>query len=283
MKKTPESTLGFAAKIYAFTLLAALLCFFLHFSVTMVLSISTTQKLGVRTSGALEDGRTLVVEEWNATADSAARRRVLIVDEDGNETLLEEKTLTEEGATGEPDILDDYPVTQSFSENIRSETDPFLKNVANWVAQILMLILFTAFPYSSVWYAGDHDRNSVQFGHRTGDALRGVKIGLLADIPAALAFLLLIVCKLTAAWPAYIVRYRWINVCFWPYFNQFIPSNVLNTAEVTWGAVAAMLPILLVLPLVTGIGYYLGYREISLRDRLVYTATGNRARPRRRS
>lgn len=284
--KTPKTTWGLAGKIYAFTLLTALMCFFLHLSITMMLSISSTELLGKRTSGVLEDGRTLIVEEWNATAEKNAYRRIFIVDGEGNETLLEEKEYidTEEGADSEEehDILADYPVTSTFSENIRSEVNPGLKNLSNWVAQLLMAILFIAFPYSNMWYAGDHDRNSVQFGHRADDPWRGVRIGLLADIPALLAWVGLIVCKVTDLYPLYIVRYRWVNVCFWPYFNQFIPGDVMNTADVSWGGTAAMLPILLALPLITGIGYILGYREVSLRDRLVYTATGKRARPRSR-
>lgn len=279
--KTPESTGGYAVKTFLFTLLAAVLCFFLNMSVTLVLSFSTTEKLGVRTSGSLEDGRTLVLEEIYAKGSAPAHRKIFIVDGAGNETVLEDKDVTEAGDTGE-ELLAQYPVTKSFSQNIRSETDPGLKNATNWVAQILMGILFLAFPYSNMWYLGDRDRNSVQFGHRVADAWRGVKVGLLASIPAVLAWIGLIVCKAAALAPSYVVYYRWMNVCFWPYFNSVIPATVLKTAEVTWGGVAAMLPILFILPLITGIGYHLGYREVSVRDRLVYVTTGKKPKRRKR-
>lgn len=279
--KLPETTGGYAVRTWLYTLLAAVLCFFLHMSVTMVLSISTTDVLGRRISGELSDGRTLVVEVMNATEESPEHRRIFIVEEDGSETLLEDKDVTEDGDTGD-DVIEPYDVVNSVTQNIRSETAPGLKRATNWVSQILMVILFAAFPYSNMWYLGDHDHNSAQFGHIRRDYARGVKIGLLADIPAVLAWVALIVCKLANIFPSYVVRYRWINVCFWPYFNHFIPSTVLKTAEVTWGGVAAMLPILLALPLTTGLGYFLGFKEFSVRDKLVYATTGKRVKRRRR-
>lgn len=279
--KLPETTGGYAVKTWLFTLLAALLCFFLNLSVTMVLSISTTTVLGMRNSGELADGRTLVVEVLYPTADAPEHRRIFIVDDDGTETVLEDKDVTEDGDTGK-DITDAYPVTQSYTQNIRSETDPGLKSATNWVAQILMGILFVAFPYSNLWYLGDHDRNAVQFGHADEDVWRGVKVGLLANLPALAAWVLLIISRAAAVWPQYIVLYRWMNVCFWPYFNHFIPGSVVQTAHVSWGGIFALIPLLLVLPLTTGLGYWLGYKEYSVRDHLVYATTGKRPKRRRR-
>ncbi len=279
--KLPETTGGYAVKTWLYTVLAALLCFFLNLSITMVLSISTTTVLGVRNSGELADGRTLVVEVTYPTADQPEHRRIFIVDQDGTETLLQDKDVTEDGDTGE-DITSQYPVSQNYTQNIRSETAPGLKSATNWVAQILMGILFVAFPYSNLWYLGDHDRNNVQFGHAAEDLFRGAKIGLLANIPSTLAWIVLVISRATGVLPSYIVRYRWMNIWFWPYFNHFIPGTVVKTAEVSWGGVFAMLPLLLVLPLTTGLGYLLGYKEFSVRDHLVYATTGKKPKRRRR-
>ena len=353
--KKPETTLGYAAKTFAFTALAALLCFFLHMSITMVLSIASTQVLGSRTGGVLEDGRTLVVEdllangdkgahrkvyilekddsetvlvdadvddlavlgtrrsgtledgraliveEWKATADKAARRKIFIRDAEGKETVLVDREVADENDTDEEilkqyptegdntiqiredeELLLQYPVTQGYKENIRSAVDPVMRNLSSSVAQILMLILFLAFPYSDMWYLGDSDRNNVQFGHRPEDKWRGAKIGLVASIPAILMWLVLVAGKLAGALPGFVKWYRWFNVCFWPYMDGVIPSTVMDPAAAPWGGVLAMLVAALLLPVITGVGYLLGYKEFSIRDRLVYTATGKKVKHRKR-
>lgn len=273
--KSNQTTPVLAVKAFAYTLLAAVLCFFLHLSITMALSISSTEKLGTRVRGTLEDGRALIVEEYTATADTPATRRVYIMDADGGEEVLTEHEIAEDD-DGDKALLEQYPITASYSENIRSDLSDSTRRTSNAVAQVLMAILFFAFPYSNMWYTGDHDRNSVQFGHQAADRWRGAKIGGLASIPAAAAWLVLVVGKLFGTLPGYVKWYRWMNVCFWPYFNCVIPSDVMNPSAVSWGGVAAMLPVLVALPLITGLGYYLGFRGVSVRDRLVYAATGKK-------
>lgn len=266
--KNPSTTVGMAVKIFLYSALAAVMCFFLHMSVTMALSIGSTQILGQRVGGVLEDGRTIVTETYNATAEKEAYTKAYILEEDGTEIPI----AVEE--------LDQYPITQSYKENIRTAVDPAMKAITDWVAQILMAILFLAFPYSTLWYMGDHDRNQVQFGHLRENRLRGAAVGALASIPALVMWVLLLVSKVGGIFPAFVKWYRWFNICFLPYFDSIVPTTVTNPADMPWSGVAAMLPILLALPVVTGVGYWLGYKEFSVRDRLVYSATGKK--PKRR-
>ena len=266
--KFPNTTKGQAAKVFAYSTFAWLLCFILHLSVTMALNMSSRQELGERVGGVLEDGRTLVSETYNATMESEAYSKAYIIEEDGSETPI----AVEE--------LENYPITQSFKSRIMSEPDPAMKSIADWVAQVLMLILFFAFPYSTLWYLGDHDRNRVLFGHQTANPWRGVQIGALASIPAVGMWLLLIVGKLCNLLPGFVKWYRWFNMCFWSYVSGLMPNTIQNPADVAWSAVAAMLLPLVALPAITGLGYFLGYKEFSVRDRLVYSATGKK--PKRR-
>ncbi len=268
--KNPTTTVGMAVKIFLYSLLAAVLCFFLHMSITMALSIGSTQVLGQRVGGVLEDGRTIVVETYNATADTEGYTKAYILTDDGTEIPV----ATEE--------LDQYPITQSYKENIRTAVDPAMKAISDGVAQILMAILFLAFPYSTLWYMGDRDRNQVQFGHLVENRLRGVQVGALASVPAVVMWVLLAVGKVGGTMNGFVKWYRWFNMCFLPYFDSIVPGGVVDPAAVSWGGVAAMLPVLAALPIVTGLGYLLGYKDFSVRERLVYSATGRKPKRRRK-
>lgn len=268
--KNPNTTVGMAVKIFLYSVLAAVMCFFLHMSVTMALSIGSTQILGQRVGGVLEDGRTIVCETYNATAEKEAYTVAYILEEDGTEIPVAAED------------LDKYPITQSYKENIRTAVDPAMKAITDWVAQILMVILFLAFPYSTLWYMGDHDRNQVQFGHMPEDRLRGAKVGAIASVPALVMWVLLVVGKAGGLLPGFVKTYRWFNMCFLPYFDSVVPTAVTNPVDVPWGGILAMIPVLLALPLMTGLGYFLGYKEFSIRDRLVYSATGKKPKRRRK-
>ncbi len=268
--KFPNTTVAQAVKVFLYSAFAALLCAILHLSVTMALNMSTRQELGQRVGGVLEDGRTIVSETYNATMDSEAYSKAYIIEEDGSETPIPVED------------LEKYPITQSFKSRILSDPDPEMKAIADWVAQILMLILFLAFPYSTLWYLGDHDRNRVLFGHQMANPWRGVQVGALASVPAACMWLLLVVGKGLNTLPGFVKWYRWSNMCFWSYVSHLMPSDILNPADVAWGSVAAMLVPLLAFPAITGLGYFLGYKEISVRDRLIYSATGKTPKRRKR-
>lgn len=265
----PKTTAGVAVKIFLYSALAAVLCFFLHMSLTMALSAVGTQIIGKSVSGVLEDGRTIVCDTYNATEEKEAYTEVYILDGETKIPLAEEQ-------------LDDYPITQSFTVNIRSDVDPLMLSIKNAVAQGLMLILFLAFPYSTLWYVGDHDRNQVQFGHMAENRWRGVAVGALASIPAVVMWLVLLIGKVGGQFPGFAVWYRWFNWCFLPYVESVIPSTVSNPADVSWLGIAATIPVLLALPVVCGIGYLLGYKEFSVRDRLVYSATGKKPKRRKK-
>ena len=267
----PKTTTATAVKIFLYSLLAAVLCFFLHMSLTMALSTASTQKIGQSMVYTLEDGRMIVSDIYDeAFVDDEHQNKTYFLEDDGSEIVIPD------------DEVKNYTYIHQRAVNIRTEVDPLMRTITDVVAQVLMLILFLAFPYSTVWYLGDHDRNQVQFGHAAENPWRGVVIGALASIPATLMWLLLLVGKVSGLLPDFVTYYRWFNWCVLPYFNQFVPESVTNPAEVSWLAVAAMIPVLLSLPVIAGIGYRLGYKDFSVRDRLVYSATGKKPKRRRK-
>jgi hypothetical protein len=151
----------------------------------------------------------------------------------------------------------------------------------NVLSSIMMLLLLASFPYSIVWSKGDRDKNSVNFGHMQEDKLRGLKVGLMAAIPSAIGYIVLVLSKLGVCFPKYIFLYRFANVPFMPIINSMVSTEIQNTAQVPWPAILAMLMVVAFVPLVCHFAYFLGYKQISLSEKFIYI-NPNKKKKRRR-
>ncbi len=139
--------------------------------------------------------------------------------------------------------------------------------------QIISMIIFIAMIYSAMWHDGDRDRNLVDFHHIEKDMLKGLKVGLIAMIPAMLTSILLVLSAAGVVKPipdlglnvAELI-YRIINFYAIHIINAIIPPE----SAPTWGGIVLVSLIPLIIPLANGIAYVLGYNRIALISRLVY-------------
>jgi len=143
--------------------------------------------------------------------------------------------------------------------------------VMNLVALILQGLLFALIIYTKMWEWGDKNANSANFGHVAGDPLRGLKLGFLAAIPSIISFLALVADKLFGFWDGMATAYRICHTALYPVIIWSMGSLVsVTTADISWGGIfCAGLP-LLFMPAVATLAYYLGYRHISLREKIVF-------------
>ena len=111
--------------------------------------------------------------------------------------------------------------------------------------------------------------------------LRGLKVGLMAAIPSAIGYIVLVLSKLGVCFPKYIFLYRFANVPFMPIINSMVSTEIQNTAQVPWPAILAMLMVVAFVPLVCHFAYFLGYKQISLSEKFIYI-NPNKKKKRRR-
>ncbi len=143
--------------------------------------------------------------------------------------------------------------------------------VMNLVALAVQATLFGIIIYNKMWMLGGKNGNAAQFGHIKGDPLRGLKISLLAAIPSAISFLALIADKLFGFWKGMTTAYRICHTALYPIVVWSLGSQITRTtADVSWvGIVCAGIPILF-MPAVATVAYYLGYRRIVLREKILF-------------
>lgn len=126
---------------------------------------------------------------------------------------------------------------------------------------ILNLVIYFLFVYIKAWEEGFRDPTRVQYKRMEKMIGKGAVAGLLADIPFALFYVLLVVTHYTA-WNAdvFALIFNFLNMPFNFFFN--LPAF----KSMPWLNFTLLLP----LPAIAQLGYYLGYRQISLTHRLVY-------------
>lgn len=136
------------------------------------------------------------------------------------------------------------------------------------VAQISCFVTLFGFVYPPLWRCGTADSNAVAFGRRQRDRFKGLKIGLLASIPTFAIFAVFVSLAAlgkTASTDAYIVfnahLFSLLRIVF-SGRNDFSLLNALQYALV--GIMAFFLPIL------TQISYELGFRNISVSQKIMY-------------
>ena len=108
----------------------------------------------------------------------------------------------------------------TFSKQSITEVTKTGNTVFTVVTQLFVILLLNAFIYSKLWHEGTKDDNAVRFGHMSEDKLKGLKVGLLANIPYALIFVCAFISFLIKkGFSAVSAIYVITNYNFWPILN----------------------------------------------------------------
>ena len=263
-----------ALGVFLRTILSAVLCFFVYMSLSVLFNGFFTHDIGYQIYETTSDGSVALIEEHYYADDSSAPSSTPQAAGPGTPANpgQEEKTESTTETTLGPG---------QRKQAIRSTMSAGAEIALNVLSSIMMLLLLAAFPYSIVWSKGDRDKNSVNFGHMQEDKLRGLKVGLMAAIPSAIGYIVLVLSKLGVCFSKYIFLYRFANVPFMPIINSMVSTEIQNTAQVPWPAILAMLMVVAFVPLVCHFAYFLGYKQISLSEKFIYI-NPNKKKKRRR-
>ncbi|MDF2568193.1 MAG: hypothetical protein K0R90_1649 [Oscillospiraceae bacterium] len=140
--------------------------------------------------------------------------------------------------------------------------------IGHIIAQVLVAVIFSTLIYGPSWGDGDRDRNLAHFGKDSGDRYRGLKIGLISMLPFVILNILLILSKLQIIGDIMAV-YRLLNAHIWPLI-QITAPKIFEAKDVSWIIIFVWILSMLALPLITTIGYRLGFKGVVLSDKIVY-------------
>ncbi len=161
---------------------------------------------------------------------------------------------------------DEYIVNKSTkkSELTKGENTAFY-----FITQLFCMIMLIMFIYPNLWDRGTRDNNLVSFGHAAEDKLKGLKVGLIAIIPAVIFFIFLFVTKsnLMAKLPVGILRLIFSSTYS---LNYLICGNTMTVGELSYIQLIFMMLLNLLVPAIAFASYILGYKNISIGEKLVY-------------
>lgn len=144
--------------------------------------------------------------------------------------------------------------------------------VTNLAALVIQGFLFCVIVYSESWRRGDKDGTQAMFGGKAGSAHFGLKVALVASIPSWISYFVLIAEKLFGFWDAYAMLYRAGQLSLYPII-AWTMGSVLNVpaADIPWsGILLSAVPTVIFLA-VAWLGYFLGYKQIAVGQRIMYS------------
>ena len=126
------------------------------------------------------------------------------------------------------------------------------------ILQILTLTLLAGLVYPTFWDMGYKDRNMALTGNAQEDILKGFKIGLVSIIPSILSIPLFALIK---AFPS--ALYKLINSSYY-YFFDILTRGTDKFCDISIWKFFVMAIIFLLVPAVSFLGYYLGFKDFSI-------------------
>ena len=236
------------AKLSGSIIAASILSFFLCISISVICSALFTKNIGYDAYVYTKDGNEPVEKYQYLYTDTDGDGK-----DDGTDTKKAE--YEKQG----------YVVT---TYQTRSVLEGANKAIFLSLTQVLNLILVISFAANSVYKQGFKDVNLVRTGHRKADLLKGFKIGAIANIPFFALFAILLI--ITTVTPNFrTIWYAYLNSHFYS-FVLWITGSAEVISKISVLQFVLLLLVQFIVPVISGIAYILGFKEINFTDKLVY-------------
>ncbi len=308
MKKTAmKQNLRTALGVFVRTGVAAIISVFLSLSVNIVCTAVSTEEIGNVVWEYTQDQTKLISKTIYSTANGKVTEMEVFRYKEDGEALDEWTTykLTEDEemvgqmsfeASLEHNLVHkteyvsmDYGKDREYNEDTMQTTvlySPIPPNVAmvgNIFTLIGSLIILMAVPYRYLWEQGSLDRNAINYGHQADNRWRGLQIGLLANIPAILVYLLLWVGKLGIGLVDKVTQvYVLFNSSFSSLTIWTLGENVTDATTISVGQMLILAIPALALPFICQFAYMMGRKDILISDKIMLKSNKKKRKKRKR-
>ncbi len=152
---------------------------------------------------------------------------------------------------------------------VRSHLEGTGKAVFYGVTQFLTSILIIAFASNSCYKQGFKDINLVKIGKIKEDKLKGLKVGLIGNIPFFALAVIAAAMALNILPSLNTVTYASLNSHFYPII-MIIGGSAVKLSQLGVVKLVLLLLLQLVVPIISTVAYILGYKGINLSEKILY-------------
>ncbi len=235
MKKRTKKTINVATKVFTRLLLATVLCAILYVSMNVVGVAFFSDVTGYQ---VLDTETATVVEQYTFKP--------------GEKTTVDESLLDE-----------------NQQLNYLREVPQKTKIVLDVISQVLLLVILAIFPYHILWQFGNRDDTNVRYRGQRPDPWRGLKIGLLAMVPFALMWVLLLLSGVGVLPGSFLQIYRLTAFSHYPIL-MWVVGAAKTATDVSFGRLFLLGLPLLYVPVVCAVSYRLGGRQFSIAEFITF-------------
>ncbi|MDO4607984.1 MAG: hypothetical protein Q4B40_02190 [Clostridia bacterium] len=237
-------------KLMAGMIVAVVISFFLCISINIICSAAFTKEIGYKA----------FVYESETAEKSMAEYEYEYVDKDGDGkddgTDTKMKEYEDKG----------YFVT---TEAERSTLTGVGKGVFLATSQVLTFIMLVAFASGGAYKQGFKDINLVKIEQIKEDKLKGLKIGLIGNIPFFVLFIAAVVTANVQSFKIPVVWYAFLNSQFYPVI-MMIKGTAETLSQLEIGQFILLFILQLIVPAIAAVAYILGYKEINVFEKMMY-------------
>ena len=246
------------AKLFGSLIIAVLISFFICMSISALSQILFTKTEGYTAYVYTEESDD-PVDHWEYTFTDP--------DGDGVDNGTDDKK-------AHYDKLEEYEV-KTYTRQSNLEGIGMAVNLV--VSQILCGILVISFASSATYKRGFKDSNLVRIGNIKQDKLKGFKVGLIANIPFFVLFVLFVACGLGLAPSLRVTLYGYLNSFIYPiiYLITGCSSDII-VSELNVLQYILLFLVQFIVPIICGVAYLIGFKEINLSEKIMYKKKGDK-------
>ncbi|MBQ8740379.1 MAG: hypothetical protein IJY79_02380 [Clostridia bacterium] len=237
-------------KMWGSIIVAAVISFFLCISMNIICSALFTYETGYKA----------FVYETETSEKSIAEYDYAYTDKDGDGK--------DDGTDTKKEEYEDEGYTV-ITVKQRSTLTGAGKTVFLVSTQVLSLIMVIAFASNASYKQGFKDSNLVKIGHTKNDTLKGFKIGFIGNIPFLAIFVMAVVMSVGLAPDFRTVWYAFLNSHYYSAV-MWITGNASTLSQLGILQYVLLFLLQLIVPVISGVAYILGLKEISLSEKIVY-------------
>lgn len=166
---------------------------------------------------------------------------------------------------------------QLLKYSIRSEVEPSADIFLSIISQIACLIILISFIYNDLWKAGNKDFEATRIHGVPYSKFKGLYIGLISILPSFLFLTFSLITKNSIMAELPIAIYTYAN-CYAFEIIFSATNGIMYWADVQFWQAAVYYSVLIIIPIICLISYIIGYKDISISEKLIYKNIKKRRR-----